>query len=201
MGEIEHVTAVAKGVTDYGLMAMMAAFYLLISMGMMIAVFKWFRSIINQILADNKSGLKELLHETREQNDKLNDISDGLRTETQLRIRNLSGFAFDLSVEQVCRLIKRVREENHIIDHEATALKIRKLLEVIHNDRKSRFDPFSYRGKRLSDYCNGDWVEQVAVVVESEIYNEDGANNGRAYTNVKLAYDNIKTDFYQRLNY
>ena len=201
MGEIEHVTAVAKGVTDYGLMAMMAAFYLLISMGMMIAVFKWFRLIINQILADNKSGLKELLHETREQNDKLNDISDGLRTETQLRIRNLSGFAFDLSVEQVCRLIKRVREENHIIDHEATALKIRKLLEVIHNDRKSRFDPFSYRGKRLSDYCNGDWVEQVAVVVESEIYNEDGANNGRAYTNVKLAYDNIKTDFYQRLNY
>ena len=200
MGEIEHVTAVAKGVTDYGLMAMMAAFYLLISMGMMIAVFKWFRSIINQILADNKSGLKDLLQETREQNDKLNDISDGLRTETQLRIRNLSGFAFDLSVEKVCRIIKRVREENHIIDHEATARKIRKLLSVIHEERKNRFDPFIYRGKPLSEYCNKEWIEEVAIVVESEIYNEDGANNGRAYTNVKLAYDNIKTDFYQRLN-
>lgn len=200
MGEIEQVTAVAKGVTDYGLMAMMAAFYLLISMGMMIAVFKWFRSIINQILADNKSGLKDLLQETREQNDKLNDISDGLRTETQLRIRNLSGFAFDLSVEKVCRIIKRVREENHIVDHEATARKIRKLLSVIHEERKNRFDPFIYRGKPLSEYCNKEWIEEVANVVEAEIYNEDGANNGRAYTNVKLAYDNIKTDFYQRLN-
>lgn len=200
MGEVGQVTAVAKGITDYGLMAMMAAFYLLISMGMMIAVFKWFRSIINQILADNKSGLKDLLQETREQNDKLNDISDGLRTETQLRIRNLSGFAFDLSVEKVCRIIKRVREENHIIDHEATARKIRKLLSVIHEERKNRFDPFIYRGKPLSEYCNKEWIEEVAIVVESEIYNEDGANNGRAYTNVKLAYDNIKTDFYQRLN-
>lgn len=200
MGEVGQVTAVAKGITDYGLMAMMAAFYLLISMGMMIAVFKWFRSIINQILADNKSGLKDLLQETREQNDKLNDISDGLRTETQLRVRNLSGFAFDLSVEKVCRIIKRVREENHIIDHEATARKIRKLLSVIHEERKSRFDPFIYRGKPLSEYCNKEWIEEVAIVVESEIYNEDGANNGRAYTNVKLAYDNIKTDFYQRLN-
>ena len=200
MGEVGQVTAVAKGITGYGLMAMMAAFYLLISMGMMIAVFKWFRSIINQILADNKSGLKDLLQETREQNDKLNDISDGLRTETQLRVRNLSGFAFDLSVEKVCRIIKRVREENHIIDHEATARKIRKLLSVIHEERKNRFDPFIYRGKPLSEYCNKEWIEEVAIVVESEIYNEDGANNGRAYTNVKLAYDNIKTDFYQRLN-
>lgn len=130
----------------------------------------------------------------------LQDISEGLRTETQLRIRNLSGFAFDLSVEQVCRLIKRVREENHIADKKATALKIRKSLQVIHNDRNSRFDPFTYHGRPLSDFCNSDWIEDVAKVVENEIYHEDGANNARAYTNVKLAYDNIKTDFYYRLN-
>lgn len=191
---------VAQGINDFGMMAVTAAFYLLISMAMMVATFKWFRSIINQILQDNKSGLKDLLNETRKQNDLLNDVSDGLRTETVLRIRNLSGFAFDLSVEQVCRIIKRVREENHIVNHEATAIKIRKLLSVIHEDRKSRFDPFMYRGKALSEYCNKEWIEEVAAVVEAEIYNEDGANNGRAYTNVKLAYDNIKTDFYQRLN-
>ena len=52
----------------------------------------------------------------------------------------------------------------------------------------------------ISGYCNPAWVEEVAAVVEDEIYHEDGANNARAYTNVKLAYDNIKTDFYKRLN-
>lgn len=200
MNEVQHVTEVAKGISDLGLMAVTAAFFLLLSAAMMIAIFRWFKNIINDMIQEQKNGMKDLTEETRKQNDMLQDISEGLRTETQLRIRNLTGFAFDLTVEQVCRLIKRVRKENHIIDHEATAEKIRKSLKVIHEDRNSRFDPFTYHGKPLSDFCAPEWVENVAKVVESEIYNEDGENNARAYTNVKLAYDNIKTDFYQRIN-
>lgn len=200
MNEVQHVTEVAKGISDLGLMAVTAAFFLLLSAAMMIAIFRWFKNIINDMIQEQKNGMKDLTEETRKQNDMLQDISEGLRTETQLRIRNLTGFAFDLTVEQVCHLIKRVRKENHIIDHEATAEKIRKSLKVIHEDRNSRFDPFTYHGKPLSDFCAPEWVEDVAKVVESEIYNEDGENNARAYTNVKLAYDNIKTDFYQRIN-
>ena len=200
MNEVQHVTEVAKGISDLGWMAVTAAFFLLLSAAMMIAIFRWFKNIINDMIQEQKNGMKDLTEETRKQNDMLQDISEGLRTETQLRIRNLTGFAFDLTVEQVCRLIKRVRKENHIIDHEATAEKIRKSLKVIHEDRNSRFDPFTYHGKPLSDFCAPEWVEDVAKVVESEIYNEDGENNARAYTNVKLAYDNIKTDFYQRIN-
>lgn len=200
MNEVQHVTEIAKGISDLGLMAVTAAFFLLLSAAMMIAIFRWFKNIINDMIQEQKNGMKDLTEETRKQNDMLQDISEGLRTETQLRIRNLTGFAFDLTVEQVCRLIKRVRKENHIIDHEATAEKIRKSLKVIHEDRNSRFDPFTYHGKPLSDFCAPEWVEDVVKVVESEIYNEDGENNARAYTNVKLAYDNIKTDFYQRIN-
>lgn len=200
MNEVQHVTEVAKGISDFGLMAVTAAFFLLLSAAMMIAIFRWFKNIINDMIQEQKNGMKDLTEETRKQNDMLQYISEGLRTETQLRIRNLTGFAFDLTVEQVCRLIKRVRKENHIIDHEATAEKIRKSLKVIHEDRNSRFDPFTYHGKPLSDFCAPEWVEDVAKVVESEIYNEDGENNARAYTNVKLTYDNIKTDFYQRIN-
>ena len=200
MNSITDVTTVAHGISDFGMMAVTAAFFLILSAAMMVAIFKWFKAIIEQMMQDNKESLQELAKTTNAQNDMLQDIAEGLRTETLLRIRNLTGFAFDLSIEQVCRLIKRVRQENHIIDHEATAAKIRKSLMVIHNDRNSRFDPFTYRGKPISDYCVIEWVEDVAKVVEGEIYNADGANNARAYTNVKLAYDNIKTDFYQRLN-
>lgn len=200
MNGVQQVGEVARGISDFGMMAVTAAFFLILSAAMMIAIFRWFKSIIERMMEDNRESLQELARTTNAQNDMLQDISDGLRTETMLRLRNLMGFAFDLSVEQVCRLIKRTREENHISDHEATASKIRKSLQVIHNDRNSRFDPFTYRGKPISGYCNPAWVEEVAAVVEDEIYHEDGANNARAYTNVKLAYDNIKTDFYKRLN-
>lgn len=200
MTDVSQATEVAKGISDYGALTIMAAIYLLLSASMMIAIFKWFKSIITQIIADNKENLHGVLVETRKQNELLNDLAEGLRPETQLRIRNLTGFAFDLSIEQVCRLIKQIREENHIANREATAQKIRKALKYIHEDRNSRFDTFTYRGARLSTYCNKDWIEQVAVIVENEIYHEDGANNSRAFNNVKLAYDNIKTDFYHRLN-
>lgn len=207
MNEVQQVTEVAKGISDYGILIMIGAAYLILSVSMMVAIFKWFKSIINQLLEDSKQSSKrqqeswkDLLAETRKQNEMLTDLSEGLRTETQLRIRNLSGFAFDLSVEQVCRLIKKIREENHIADKEATREKIRKSLSVMHEDRKSRFDPYTYRGKPLSGYCNSEWIERVAKVVEAEIYSTDGQNNGRAHTNVKLAYDGIKTDFYHKLN-
>lgn len=206
MDGISQISEVAKGISDYGLLVIIAAAFVVLSFAMWIAIFQWFKAIINKILDDYKKSSanqqdhwQALLTETQKQNEKLNGLLEGLRPETQLRIRNLTGFAFDLSVERVCRFIKKVREENHIADHEATAEKIRKALKVMHEDRNSKFDTFTYGGRPLSAYCNAEWVEQVAKVVESEIYHEDGANNGRAYTNVKLAYDNIKTDFYKRL--
>lgn len=199
MTDAGTVTQVAKGISDFGMMAITAAFFLIISASMMVALFKWFKNLIDRMLEQHET-LKTLLDKMQDNTEALQDLAEGLRAETALRIRNLTGFAFDLSVEQVCRLIKRTRKENHIANKEATAQKIRKYLQVIHDDRNSRFDSFTYRGKPLSVYCNPDWVEDVAKVVESELYHEDGENNARAYTNVKLAYDNIKTDFYQRLN-
>lgn len=199
MNDVSQVTEVAKGISDYGALVVIGAIYLLLSASMMIAIFKWFKSIIDRIMVQQEE-FKPIMEAIRENGMLMGRIAEGLRPETQLRIRNLSGFAFDLSVEQVCRLIKKVREENHIADHEATAEKIRKSLTVMHEDRNSRFDTFTYGGTKLSAYTSPEWIEQVAKVVEAEIYNEDGANNGRAYTNVKLAYDNIKTDFYHRLN-
>lgn len=199
MNDVSQVTQVAKGISDYGMMAITAAFFLLISASMMVAIFKWFKSMVNRML-EQQECLRELLDALQDNNSAIKRLAERLEPDTLLRIRNLTGFAFDLSVEQVCRLIKRVRKENHIADHEATAAKIRKSLLVIHNDRNSRFDTFTYHGKPLSDFCRAEWVEDVAKIVEGEIYHEDGENNARAYTNVKLAYDNIKTDFYQRLN-
>lgn len=199
MNDVSQVTEVAKNISDYGALVVMGAIYLLLSASMMIAVFKWFKSIITQIMEDNKANLRDVLNETRRQNELLTDLAEGLRPETQLRIRNLTGFAFDLSVEQVCRLIKKVRDENHIADRDKTEEKIKKSLKVIHEDRNSRFDSFTYRGKCLSAFCNEEWIDQVAKVVIDEVYHSDGQNNGRAYTNIKLAYDNIKTDFYHRL--
>ena len=194
----EDVTNVAKGIGDFGMMAITAAFFLVLAAGLMVACFRWFKSIINGMIADNKTLMTDLLDETKRQNDQLTDISEGLRPETMLRIKSISGVYFDFAVEKVCRIIKKVREENHIANKEATRKKIRTLLLNLHEDRNSRFDNFTYRGKRLTSYTSPEWVEWVAEVVENEIYAET-INNGRTHTNVVAVYERIKIDFYHKM--
>lgn len=196
-----------KGISDFGMMAITAGFFLVLSALLMVACFRWFMNMVNQLMTsqkeinqDYKDTMRQLLEETRAQNERLNVLSESLMPETQLRIKTLSNVFFDLSVEKVCRIIKKVREENHISDKEATARKIRTLLTNIHEDRNSKLDCFSYRGNRLSEYTERKWIEQVAKAVEAEIYNENGANNVRAYTNVESVYANIRLEFYHNLN-
>ena len=200
MSEVQHVTEIARDISDYGIMIVICAFFLVLSGALLIVCFKWFKNIIEKMMSDYSDKLKHIQETDNKIVEAVVDIAEGLIPETQLRIKNISNVYFDLAVEKVCRLIKRLREENHIDDREAEEKKIRTLLRNIHEDRNSKLDSFRFRGKPLSEYCNPDWVEQVAKVVEGELYNENGANNRRAYTNVKAAYDNIKLDFYHRLN-
>lgn len=198
MNEVESTIEVAKGISDYGFMVVVCAVFLCLSAMLMTACFKWFKSIIDDMIKGNQEMVAELLAETKTQNDMLTDIAEGLRPETQLRIKNISGIYFDLAVERVCRIIRKIREENHIADHEATSDKIHTLIENLHEDRNSRFDCFTYRGKKLSLYCNNEWVEWVEKCVWNEVYSET-VNNGRTYTNVEAVYSKIKLDFYHRL--
>lgn len=196
---ISSALQTTRGISDFGMMAMTAGFFLVLSALMMIACFRWFMKLINDMLVAQKETTKQLLDETRMQNERLNDISEGLIPETQMRIKTLSNIAFDLSVERVCRIIKKVRTENHIADRQATLNKIRVLLTNLHEDRNSKFDCFHYKGRKLSEYTNAAWVDRVSKVVEYELYNESGENNGRAYTNVESAYANIRLEFYHNL--
>ena len=190
---MQTVSEVARGISEYGILVMVAAFFLVFAAGVMLWNMRAYKNLIQRLVSDFSEKLDKV-------NSMMVDVAEGIVPETQLRIKNISNVYFDLATEQVCRMIKKVREENHIADREATAQKVRTLLRNMYEDRNSRFDSFTYRGKKLSGYCNPEWIEWVAKAVEGELYNEAGPNNGRAYTNVKAVYDNIKLDFYHRLN-
>lgn len=200
MNGVNETLQVAKGISDYGLMIIICAVFLTSTSALIITCFRWFKTVMENIMTDYSVQLKKLQETSMKNGEALIDIAEGLIPETRLRIKTISNAFFDISVEKVCSLIKRIRSENHIANKEATKSKIRLLLTNMYEDRISRFDCFRYRGKKLSDYCNPEWIELVSKVVESEIYNETGGNDDRAYTNVKAVYDNIKLDFYHRLN-
>lgn len=198
--DAEQITTVARGISEYGMLAIAGGAFVLFGIVMITTFVSLFKSMMKATIDRTDGIMSDLLSETRAQNEMLADISEGLRPETLARIKVLSSALFELSKLQVCRMINTVRQENHIADHAATAAKIRALLHNMHEDRNSRLDNFTYRGHKLSFYTDITWVEKIAQVFEAEIYNESGENNGRAHTNMSTAYDEIKLDFYHRLN-
>jgi hypothetical protein len=194
----EQIVQTAKGISDFGMMAIMAGAFLLLSVSLMGACFFWFKNIVDGIIKQNREDMKALISKQDTQNDLLHEIADGLRPTTLLQIKSISNTCFDLSIEKVCRIIRKVREENHIVDREATRSKIKTLLCNLHEDRNSRWDNIRYHGKTLTQYTSPEWIDWVAGVVEKEVYAEN-VNNGRAYTNVDAVYSKIRLDFYHKL--
>ena len=198
-GLTEQVTQTAKGISEYGMSAMAAAFFLIISAAMMWGMFILFKRMINGIMSDNNKIQQELIKAINEQSSQLMDVADGLRDKTLNEIKIISGSLFDLGKAEISRIIKTIRSENHIQDKKATIAKIRKMVINIHENRNSKFDTFKYRGRALSSYTSPKWIEDLVSVVEQEIYSE-GVNNGRAETNITNVTESMKLDFYHNLN-
>ena len=107
------VVGVAKGISDFGMMAIAAAFFIVLAAALMWSCFAWFKGLINGMIEANNKAMADLLAETRAQNAALTDIAEGLRPETKLRIRNLTGFAFDLAIEKVQEVLEPLKARNH----------------------------------------------------------------------------------------
>lgn len=196
----EQVIMAAEGISNFGLLAIAGGSFVLLSVVLWGAIFWWFKGLVSDMVTRNNEDMKSLLEKTNEQNELLHEIADGLRPMSLMQAKERADVCFDLSVEKVCRIIKKVKQENNIANKEATKKKILNLLTNLHNERKSRFDNIPYRGRTLSYYTTKDWIEWVSVVVENEIY-ADTENDGRAYTNVESVYDRVRNDFIWRLNH
>ena len=197
---IEGSLKTAQSISEFGLMVVICAFFVVLSALMMIAMFRWQMNTIDSVMKTNKEMLSKLDGQMQENNKIMQSIAEGLIPKTMLEIKNTSSMAFDLAKHRLLELIDTVLTENHISDREATEDKIDKLVSNLHDDMNSKFDCYSFRGRKLSQYTNKEWIKWMITNVISEVYNKNGMNKDRTYTNVTATFDRIKLDFYHRIN-
>ena len=197
---VEGSLKTAQSISEFGLMVVICAFFVVLSALMMIAMFRWQMNTIDSVMNTNKEMLSKLDAQMQENNKIMQSIAEGLIPKTMLEIKNTSSMAFDLAKHRLLELIDTVLEENHIADRESTEDKITKLVTNLHEDMKSKFDCYSYRGRKLSTYTNQKWIEWMINNVIMEIYNKNGMSKDRTYTSVTATFDRIKLDFYHRIN-
>ena len=196
---IEQVNETAKTISEVGVMETISAAFLVVAIVIIGVLIWYFKKFITIFIDEIKSMIKELLEETKRQNQMLNEISEGLKPMAKERVKVIASAYFDLAMFKVLAFIKRIKKENHIDKKEETLAKIKKWVSTLHSDRKTKFDNFEYRGKLLSSYLNPQWVDNVSEVIEKEVYDPD-PNDDRSFTNVKGVYDEIKIDYYDRMN-
>lgn len=197
---VDATLKTAEGVSNYGIMIMICALFLMITGAMWFFVFKWFKHLIEGIVTRQEATMQTLLNETKQQNTVLADINEGLRPISQIQISSICSNFFDLDCEKLCRLIKVIRNENNIEDREATRKKIETRVGAIFKNRGIEYSNFMLHGRRLSDYMKFEWVKKFVDIVENEIYSPTGENNARAYANVKTGIDEIKAEFTLMIN-
>lgn len=200
MEVVDGALKTAQGISEFGLMVVICAFFVLTSGLMWIGMMRWMMNTINDMMKSNKEMLSKLDAQLQENNRIMQTIAEGVRPETEMRIRTTSKNVFNLAKFELMEIIDTVREENHISDREGTEAKIVKLVTNLHEDKDADFSIYPYRGRKLSSYTNPKWIEWMVQGVTNEIYNDKGFNKDRMYTNITAIFDRIKLDFHHRLN-
>lgn len=199
MDETKAALEVAESISNFGMMAVAAAFFVILAIVIMVMFVKWFKDIINNIMTTNQNMLTKLDAQMKENNDVMKSIAEGLRPETLLRVQTTSEMAFQLAQFRLLEIIDTVRTENHIVNREATEVKIEKLVLNLHEEMNGKFEYYSYRGKKLSAYTNQQWVDWMKQGVINEIYSDQERNEDRTHTNVSAIFKRIALDFNHNL--
>lgn len=143
---------------------------------------------------DIKKALTELSESNKKQNATLEGIKEALEPSTITVLNSVADAFFDLSKENVSRMIIQLRAENNLNNRVATRAKIRERVKVLHDERNDRLSCFLFRGKRFSDFTREEWVGRVSDMVEGELYS-DKVSDGRAWATIDNMYKSIKLEF------
>ena len=87
---IEGALKTAQGISEFGLMVIICAFFVVMAALMMIFMFRWTINTINDVMRTNKEMLTRLDAQMQENNKIMQSIAEGLRPETDNRIKTTS---------------------------------------------------------------------------------------------------------------
>lgn len=80
---------VAQNIHEYGIAVVICSLFVVLSAALMITCFRWFKSIIEQIMSNYSVQLSKLYEASNRNGEVLVDIAEGLVSETILKLRLL----------------------------------------------------------------------------------------------------------------
>jgi len=176
----------AKGITDFGALAIMGAM-LLVFVGVILFFFlKMMTTLFNNFLKSIEKNIQRVI-----------DILTG---DDLSRIKVTIKYALQFIPHEVCVCIADIKERNGLSDEEEIKRNLRVILENLYKKFVSDINTFSYRENRLEYYCNPEWIDLIYEFCIKAIY--DGKTYHRDLYLGKLnnLYRTIMNEFFENLD-
>jgi len=190
--------AIAKGITDFGFVTMTAAVFLIL-----VFVSQWFQQrsfskMLNNMIDKQQQMLSEILSTQNKMAGILDAINEDRKDEKYQKAKSYGQAWLEISKYKLYLLLIAIKTENHIEDREAVMRKVSLVVQNLHDERLSRFDLFSYKGKKLSDFCDSNWVDKVIKTSMDSLYADDYTDK-RLYDNLDITFSEIINEYYKNL--
>jgi hypothetical protein len=199
MDEITHAINVSKSVSEFGVLVVTAAAFVIAAIGLQAFFSKTTKKLINDIITTQQTMLKEILELLRGQNAGIGELKEALTGEILNQIRIVSNYAFDYNKYQVLMAIAQIKEGNNLENIQTVERKLKMILNNLYNKRNSDFDAFAYNGKKLSYYTNPEWSEHIYKFCIDAIYDGNAYNRDKYLHNLNIFYEEVKIEFFDNL--
>ena len=198
---LPHVVEVAKGIGELGMLVIAAASFVIISLVMMIFIFRWFMRMINNIFNAHQKTLDNIMLSQTTQENKLDALKESMTGEVYNQVRVLMRYALEFNQHAVCTtVIGNVKEKNGLDNRKSIEKKTRALLTNLYKTLKTDIDTFRYNGRRLSEYClDEEWLERVYNYCLTAIYDGNEYHRERYLRELGILFEGIRLEFFENL--
>ena len=197
---IQDGLSTAKGISEFGMLAMAAGFYLVVTALMMIIFIRWFVSLVNRIFDTQQKSLDGVLISLNAQGVVIKQVKEAVTGEVYNQVRVLMYYAFEFNKHAICAsVIGHIKENNGLDNREAVSANVRALLNNLYRAMKTDIDTCAYNGNKLSAYCSDEWVNSIHDYCMTSIYDGKNYHRDTYMRGLDTQFERIKIEFFENL--
>ena len=197
---IRGVPEIARGISEFGMLAISAGSYIVFTLIMMIFFLRTFTKMINKTVNTQQEKLDNIIKSQEEQNVKISQVKEALTGEIFNQIRVLMSYVLESNRHSICTtIIGEIKEKKSGENKPATEKKVKTILENLYRKMKVDIDAFQYNGKRLSEYCSDEWIKLVHDFCIESIYDGKEYHRDPYLNGLDIIFNSIKIEFFDNL--
>jgi len=206
----ESVLAVAKGITDYTILVIIASAYIVTTL--MLNLLWWYFSkkqstyileqhgkIVQGMIDAQQGKLDSILENAKQTDNKLNQLKEAITGEEFNKVRVAASYGFDFNKLSVALFINETKTLNNLDNRSGIEKSVRMTIDNLYNRFVNDMDNFEYNGRKLSYFFDPEWKERVYEFCVDSIYDGKQNNCGNYIKSLSNYFDEFKVKFFDKL--